>query len=206
MKRAARTSPPQIDIHVTLGSRAWTRKLRTAASCARRAAAAAIDGADRPLSPPARGAQGRAPMEVSILLATDHAVRRLNASFRGIDKPTNVLSFPAFSEGEAAPPAGAPVLLGDIAVAFGTTDREARAEGKTLAAHLSHLVVHGVLHLLGYDHQRDRDAMKMELLETEILAGLGIADPYAAAPQASATAPKAKPRRRKSPARKRGQA
>ncbi len=206
MKRAARPSPPVLDIHVTLGSRAWTRKLRTAAACAKRAATAAVDGADKLQSPSTRRALERTPREISIFLATDQAVRRLNASFRGIDKPTNVLSFPAFSEGDAAPPKGAPTLLGDIAVAFGTTDREARAEGKTLAAHLSHLVVHGVLHLLGYDHQRDRDAMKMELLETEILAGLGIANPYATAPQDLASVPKARPRRRKSPARKRGPA
>lgn len=206
MKRTARTSPTLLDTHVTLGSRAWTRKLRTAAACARRAAAAAIDGADHAQGPPFRRTRGRVSMEISILLTTDQAVRRLNASFRGIDKPTNVLSFPAFSDGDIAPPAGTPVLLGDIAVAFGTTDREARAEGKTLAAHLSHLVVHGVLHLLGYDHQRDRDAMKMELLETEILAGLGIANPYAEASKESAPVPKVRPRRQKSLPRKRGKA
>lgn len=189
MKRDVRTSPGKFEIHVSITSRAWTRKLRIAAACARRAATAAIVGAT-------------GGGEISILLATDHALRRLNHDFRGIDKPTNVLSFPALSPDDIHVP-GAPILLGDVAVAYGVSDREARDAGKSLAAHLSHLVVHGVLHLLGYDHQHDRDALKMEKLETEILAGLGIADPYTETPQELSAPKKGRALSRKNLARKR---
>jgi probable rRNA maturation factor len=113
--------------------------------------------------------------EVSVLLADDTAVQALNRDWRGIDKPTNVLSFPS-----AAPKAaGVPALLGDIAVAFETLEREARAEGKPFLHHLAHLAVHGYLHLLGYDHQTDSEAEAMEALEREILAAMRIPDPYA---------------------------
>jgi probable rRNA maturation factor len=114
--------------------------------------------------------------EISIALVDDDAIRALNRDFRGKDQPTNVLSFPA-------PPLnipGAPALLGDIAVAYQTTAAEAAAEAKSIAAHLSHLIVHGVLHLVGYDHIDPEDAELMEAMERDILAALGIADPYAA--------------------------
>jgi probable rRNA maturation factor len=113
--------------------------------------------------------------EVSILLTDDATVRTLNRSWRKQDKPTNVLSFPA------ATPAGlgkAP-MLGDIAVAFETVAREAHADGKTLDDHLLHLVVHGFLHLLGFDHLDDAEAGIMEDYERKILGSLGISDPYA---------------------------
>jgi probable rRNA maturation factor len=193
MKRDARPSSGKLEIHVAVASRAWTRKLRTAAACARRAATAAIIGA---------AGGSRNTMEISILLATDHALRRLNHDFRGIDKPTNVLSFLAHSPDDEQIP-GAPVLLGDVAVAYGVSEREARGAGKSFAAHLSHLVVHGVLHLLGYDHQRDRDALKMEKLETKILAGLGITDPYTEIPNKFCAPKKTRAHSRKNPARKR---
>ena len=113
--------------------------------------------------------------EISILLCDDPTIRDLNRAWRGIDKATNVLSFPA-----AAPlPLHEKPLLGDIAVAFETVRREAEEAGKTLPDHLSHLVVHGFLHLVGHDHDDDANAVKMEALETRILAELGIADPYA---------------------------
>lgn len=118
------------------------------------------------------------PVEVSVLLAGDEQVRALNRAWRGKDSPTNVLSFLA----EAGPTAGPsqPRLLGDIVVALETTQREARAAGKVLPDHLSHLLVHGTLHLLGYDHEEEADAKAMEARETELLAALGIADPYRA--------------------------
>lgn len=114
--------------------------------------------------------------EVSLLLCDDTAIRRLNAQWRGRDTPTNVLSFPAAG---AAPLPGAPAMLGDIAVAWATTRREAEREGKTLEAHLTHLLVHGLLHLLGHDHETDQEAEAMERLERRILARLGVDDPYA---------------------------
>jgi len=115
--------------------------------------------------------------ELSILLADDEALRLLNRDWRGQDKPTNVLSFPA----GAPVSAGAPHLLGDVALAYGTVAAEAAAQGKSFAAHFRHLLVHGILHLLGFDHEEEAAALRMEALERSILAGLGIADPYAAA-------------------------
>jgi probable rRNA maturation factor len=106
----------------------------------------------------------------TILLADDRKLRTFNHDFRGKDKPTNVLSFPG-SDGYA----------GDIAIAYGVTKKEAKAAAKTFADHAAHLVVHGVLHLAGYDHERPKDAKVMEPLEVKILRRLGIADPYAVA-------------------------
>lgn len=114
--------------------------------------------------------------EVSVLLADDAAVRVLNRDWRGIDKPTNVLSFPA----QASKLEGIPPLLGDIAIAYETLAREAADEGKPVLHHLAHLVVHGYLHLMGYDHQTDSEAQAMEALEREILRALRIPDPYRA--------------------------
>jgi probable rRNA maturation factor len=113
--------------------------------------------------------------EVSVLLGDDAAVEALNKTWRGIDAPTNVLSFPSAALGAGA----GPRLLGDIVLAWETTAREAQAEGKSLADHAVHLVVHGFLHLLGYDHQSEKQAETMERLERDILGRLGIADPYA---------------------------
>jgi probable rRNA maturation factor len=111
--------------------------------------------------------------EVSVLLTDDDGIRALNKQWRGIDKPTNVLSFPA-----PKAPAG-PRMLGDIAIAHETTEREAAAEGKRFEHHLAHLAVHGFLHLLGYDHESDAEAETMERLERVILAKLDVPDPYA---------------------------
>jgi probable rRNA maturation factor len=146
-------------IEVVVDDEAWTDALSNAAALAEQAAAAALAGADG---------------DVAVLLTDDDAVRVLNARFRQQDRPTNVLSFPA--------PDSAADALGDIALAFGVCAAEARAQGKPLAHHLQHLVVHGVLHLVGLDHAVDAEAAAMEARERCILAGLGVPDPYAAEP------------------------
>jgi probable rRNA maturation factor len=116
--------------------------------------------------------------ELSLVFTDDAHVRRLNRDFREIDSPTNVLSFPA--------PAGAGgrrgPILGDVVLARETVFCEAHAEGLTIEAHLAHLILHGFLHILGYDHADEAEATAMEGLETAILGGLGIADPYAGPP------------------------
>lgn len=119
--------------------------------------------------------------EISVLLCSDARIRDLNKVWRGKDKPTNVLSFPA----------GMPSHLGDIAIAYETVFREASEEGKSIAAHLSHMTVHGSLHLAGFDHEVEAEAEEMESLEQRILASLGYNDPYGSA----APKPKAKTRR-----------
>jgi probable rRNA maturation factor len=116
--------------------------------------------------------------ELAVMLTDDAGIRTLNKNWRGIDKPTNVLSFPALQPTASAPP-DAPRMLGDIAIAYETTRKEADDEEKPFDHHLSHLAVHGFLHLIGYDHEKDNDAEAMEALEREILAQLGIPDPYA---------------------------
>jgi probable rRNA maturation factor len=114
--------------------------------------------------------------ELAVMLTDDATIRVLNHDWRGIDRPTNVLSFPA----PALPDSGGrPRVLGDIAIAYETTRREALDENKPFDHHLSHLAVHGFLHLIGYDHETDDDAETMEELERRILARLDIPDPYA---------------------------
>jgi probable rRNA maturation factor len=110
--------------------------------------------------------------EVAVVLTDDAALRKLNREWRNIDKPTNVLSFPASATGPAAS------MLGDIVIAYETLARESRDEGKEFVHHLSHIAVHGFLHLMGYDHQSDSDAAAMEKLESAVLARLRISDPY----------------------------
>lgn len=144
-----------IDIEVE--DPAWTAALADAEALVRTAAEAALKAR----------ADG-----VTLLLTDDESVRELNAQFRGKDAATNVLSFPA--------PPNPENHLGDVALAYGVCAREAREQGKPLAHHLQHLTVHGVLHLLGYDHIGDDEAEAMEGLERAVLAGLGIPDPYAA--------------------------
>lgn len=114
--------------------------------------------------------------ELSLVFSDDAHIRELNAGWRGKDKPTNVLSFPAFpiSGGGSLPP-----MLGDIILAAETVSREAELERKPLENHISHLVIHGLLHLLGYDHETDAEAEEMEAAERAALARLAIPDPYA---------------------------
>ena len=154
-----------IEVEVSVEAGDWAR-LDDPEALVRRADEAALSVA----------AEGNGPVEVSVLLADDEAVRALNREFRGRDRATNVLSFPA-----APPPGHAGARpLGDIALAWETVAGEAEAEGKTPAAHLQHLVVHGTLHLLGRDHEAEAEAEAMEGLEIEALARLGVADPYRA--------------------------
>jgi len=162
-----RSPPPRISILIE--SPDWRRRVRNVTSLVRRAASAAL-AADPPAST----------VELSLVLADDHMVHELNRRWRGHDKPTNVLSFPADDRGPGGPrlPRNVRRPLGDVVIASGVTAAEARTQGKSVGAHLAHLVVHGVLHLLGHDHERDADAERMEAMEVSILRRLGIADPY----------------------------
>ena len=118
--------------------------------------------------------------EVAVRLTVDAEVEALNRDFRHKAGPTNVLAFPALDTNDLEwLPADAPLVLGDVVIALETTLAEAEAEAKTLEDHVSHLVVHGMLHLLGHDHQTDKDASFMEQLEINALKRLGIKDPYA---------------------------
>lgn len=173
--RSSRT--PDIEIAVAVLRPEWREHAPDVERRVRQAAVAAVRAVraqDRP------GVLGRGPVEVSVALAGDAEVRALNHRYRGIDRPTNVLSF-AIAEGAEAEPGGGagPVLLGDVILALETLAREAAAQDKALGDHLAHLVVHGVLHLLGHDHAAAPEAARMERLETAILSGLGVADPYA---------------------------
>ncbi len=155
---------PRLTVDVTIAADDWRRMLPDAEAAVRGAAEAAW----RSLDP-------AGPAEVSVLLTDDETVRQLNARHRGIDRPTNVLSF---ALGETAPGPGQPSMLGDVVLAAGVVAREAAAQGKPAARHISHLVVHGMLHLLGYDHETDSQAETMEALELRVLAGLGFPNPY----------------------------
>ncbi|QND66913.1 rRNA maturation RNase YbeY [Mesorhizobium loti] len=120
------------------------------------------------------GVAGRS--ELSLVFSNDAHIRTLNAGWRGKDKPTNVLSFPAFPLAQGGP---LPPMLGDIVLAAETVAREAALEDKPVENHITHLVIHGLLHLLGYDHETDTEAEAMEAIERAALARLAIPDPYA---------------------------
>ncbi len=159
-------------IEVDLPGAAWAAACPDAERVARSAARVALASALT-----AAGIAPRTWIELSIVLTDDADQRNLNHRWRGIDRSTNVLAFPAWKPGSPVP-RDAPVLLGDVVLAFETVEREAEEQDKSLADHLSHLIVHGVLHLLGHDHGTDAEAAAMEMLETSILASLGVADPY----------------------------
>lgn len=160
-KRAA--SPGvTLEVEIVRHGDAWAGAMTDAAL--KRAARAAVSAAPF-LSPGA--------YKVTLVLTDDDEVRELNRTWRGKDAPTNVLSFPSGK----IPPS---LFLGDVVLACETTRKEAREQGVALQDHIAHLVVHGVLHLLGFDHTENEAAERMEMLEREALASLGVADPYAA--------------------------
>jgi probable rRNA maturation factor len=159
------------DLALDLRAPAWDAALPNVETICRRAVSAARKAATLPAG------------EISLVLADDAFIRTLNREHRGKDSATDVLSFPQ-TEG-AASGLASPVLLGDVVVAFETAAGDAERTGATLADHLTHLIVHGVLHLAGHDHEDDREAEVMEGLERDALAKLGIADPYAAAARAA---------------------
>ncbi|MFV3129561.1 rRNA maturation RNase YbeY [Niveispirillum sp. KHB5.9] len=196
--------PDRVDIALSIEDDRWETNVSDVELLCERAARSALvaaHGQDPDWLP-----QG--PVEMSLVLADDGTVQELNRNYRGKDKPTNVLSFALYADGSGeegeeegdwaedeadeadaeddernmeflSSEAPVPVILGDVILAFETVEREAREQRKPFADHLTHLVTHGVLHLLGYDHIEDSEAEQMERLETQILSGLGIADPYA---------------------------
>ena len=160
-----------VSVEVSVHCDAWLAACPDAAGLAETAARAALS---RAIGLPA----GKS-LILGLILTDDAEQRRLNRTYRGRDAATNVLSFAIADQGSARPP-GAPVLLGDVVLAFATIAREAAEQDKPLADHLRHLVVHGVLHLLGFDHQGAAAATAMEAREIEILETLGVPDPYRA--------------------------
>lgn len=161
-----RSRKPAIAIDITVEAGGWPKK-QALRSLVRKAVDAALAEA---------GAEAGSGSELSVVFSDDAHIRTLNAGWRGKDKPTNVLSFPAFP---ALPGGPLPPMLGDIVLAAETVAREAELEGKPLDHHIGHLVIHGVLHLLGQDHEQEEEAERMEALERAALARLAIPDPYA---------------------------
>jgi probable rRNA maturation factor len=170
-------------IEVVLTSTGWGEVCPAAESLARDAAELALVHGMA-----ASGLTRHGAVELGVTLADAVEQQRLNRDYRGQDVPTNVLAFRAWEPQSFVPP-GAPLLLGDVVLAFETVAREAAEQEKPLADHLCHLVVHGVLHLLGYDHLTAAEAVTMESLETSLLAKLGVPDPYRNTAEPSEFAP-----------------
>jgi probable rRNA maturation factor len=170
MKRKDKTQHPTITLDLQITQEAWKKIPRL------RARLAVAAEATNSLLPKSL----QFPATATVLLTGNADVRRLNKDFRGLDKATNVLSFPQFSPPDLrrAAKTGKAVELGDIAIARQYTAAEARAENKELPDHLTHLLVHGLLHLFGYDHLTEAEAEKMEKLEIKILKSLGVPNPY----------------------------
>ena len=168
----------RLELDVIVDVPAWLDALPTAEAICRRSAAAAFHAAGAAVPE----AEAEAEAEASVVLSNDACIKTLNAAWRGKDEATNVLAFPAADvpQARAAGPLQPPLIIGDVIIALETAAAEARVEGKDLGDHLSHLVVHGMLHLLGYNHQTGDEADEMESLEVAVLASVGVADPYAA--------------------------
>jgi probable rRNA maturation factor len=163
---------PTCTIDVALACPGWTRLCPAAESLARSAGELALRRGTTAL-----GLTWRGTVELGITLADAGEQQHLNRDYRGRDAPTNVLAFTAWEPATRLPP-DAPVLLGDVVLALETVVQEAAEQNKPLADHLRHLTVHGVLHLLGYDHVSPAEAAVMEALERSILTELGVPDPY----------------------------
>ncbi|WP_430437533.1 rRNA maturation RNase YbeY [Oceanibaculum nanhaiense] len=168
-------SAAALEVAVDVADPAWQAAVPGLEGLVERAALAALAEAGAP----------DGPAELAVRLTDDAELQALNRQYRGKDRPTNVLSFPGDAD-DALP--GEPAPLGDLALAYGTVAREASEQGKSLADHLSHLIVHGTLHVLGYDHETEAEAAEMEALEVRILSGFGISDPYLLGPAAEAGA------------------
>ncbi len=164
---------PDSPLFIEIDTDAWSQDLPDLDQTARHAMQATLDAT----------CPGMTEIGIALRFSTDDAVQTLNRTWRGKDSATNVLSFAALDMTAGSLPEpefpGQPIELGDIILAYETCVREASEQGKPLAHHVSHLVTHGILHLLGYDHLDDAEAERMEALETLILAGLNIPDPYA---------------------------
>ncbi len=158
------TLPPPVDIDLTVEAGTWPDESRLSLLVDRAVSAAFAE----------TGMAGHS--ELSIVFSDDAHISALNATWRGKDKPTNVLSFPAFALARNGP---LPPMLGDIVLAAETVAREAALEDKPVENHITHLVIHGLLHLLGHDHETDAEADEMEAIERAALARLAIPDPYA---------------------------
>lgn len=169
----------RLEVAVSLQDAAWTDRLEDLENLAERSIGSALGYLQsRSLGEPMKGV-----VEVSLLFADDAAVAEMNQAYRGRSGPTNVLSFPNMEaphnmEVPGDPDAGPPRLLGDIVLARETVKREAAEQEKPLRDHTLHLLIHGLLHLLGYDHEDEAEAEEMEKLEVAVLADLGVPDPY----------------------------
>jgi probable rRNA maturation factor len=166
---------PHPEIYISCDNNDWEKQIPDYEEMCRQAILACICACDDDVSSYDNS-------EVSILLTDDDHIQELNKEYRNIDKPTNVLSFAAEDADDDFPQTNdgdEPVILGDIIVALETVSKEAEEQNKTISDHFFHMIVHSMLHLLGYDHINDNDADEMENLETEILASFDIPNPYA---------------------------
>ena len=164
---------PELDIQISVEDESWPDEAVLAAMAQSTLAAA------RFLAEEEKQPFPKQPPELSLVFTDDASIREINAEWRGQDKPTNVLSFPLAEPSELEAPDGPGLLLGDVILAAGVCRSEAREKSVPLESHATHLVVHGTLHLLGYDHHDDGSAADMESREVRALARIGIPDPYA---------------------------